>query len=118
MNQNMKEVNDVVMDLIHSAQNDQKLKESFISNPQTVIESNLGKKLNLPEDHSIFVEDQSDPSIIYINIPRQVDVEDFELTEEDLEQIAGGSTPLCYVAAAAVIGGATYGIAYLAGRYL
>jgi hypothetical protein len=118
MEKNLLEVNKVVMDLIQTSQLDNNFKEDFILNPQISIESKLGKKINFPKNVSIFVEDQSNPSIIFLNIPREPELEDFELTEEDLEKVAGGSTPLCYIGGALVVGACIYGVGYLCGRYL
>ena len=35
-------------------------------------------------------EDQTDRSIIFLNIPQQPTLDDFELKEEELEMVAGG----------------------------
>jgi len=44
-------------------------KKKLIEDPITTIETIIGKPNNLPEGTHIHVEDQSDPEIIYFNIP-------------------------------------------------
>jgi hypothetical protein len=39
---------------------------------------------------TVVVEDQTNPSIIYLNIPAKPDYSNIELTDEQLEVIAGG----------------------------
>ena len=36
------------------------------------------------------MEDQSDSNKIYLNIPQKIDFENLELSEEQLEKVAGG----------------------------
>ena len=35
-------------------------------------------------------DDQSKQHVIYLNIPRKLDLNDFELTDEEMEMVAGG----------------------------
>ena len=68
-----------------------------------------GKSLSFLGDKRIVVQDQTDSSIIYIDIAAQPDIDNMELDEEQLELIAGGVTwsyavgflvaaGLCYIA--------------------
>lgn len=77
-------------------------KEELIKNPIAIIEQVTGKDLTNFADRRIVVEDQTDESIIYLNIPAKVDISELELTEEELEMIAGGLTPVAYVAGVAI----------------
>jgi hypothetical protein len=77
-------------------------KEELIKNPIATIEQVTGKNLTNLADKRIVVEDQTDESIIYLNIPAKVDISELELTEEELEMIAGGLTPAAYVAGVAI----------------
>ncbi len=97
-------------------------KNELRQNPGKAIEKATGKKCVIHEDTKIVVEDQSDEGIVYLNIPRKVDLENFELTDEQLEMVAGGIGPVvitvgaavAIVAAVAVVGvGVGIGIAWL-----
>lgn len=83
-------------------------KEQLIKDPVTTIEKVTGKDLtNL--NKKIIVEDQTDESIIYLNLPAKVNLDELELTEEQLEQVAGGATiVLAYVAGTAIGIGVTW----------
>jgi hypothetical protein len=69
-------------------------KEQLIKNPVSTIEKVTGKDLTLLNNKRIVVEDQTDESIIYLNIPAKMDLDELELTEEQLELVAGGLSPL------------------------
>lgn len=77
-------------------------KEQLINNPVATIEQVTGKDLSFLGDKKIIVEDQTDDSVIYINIPAQPKMDELELTEEQLELVAGGATPLAYAAGVVV----------------
>ncbi len=47
----------------------EKFKRKLIKSPVKTIEKLTGRKNRLPKGIKIQVEDQSDPSIIYLNIP-------------------------------------------------
>ncbi|KAB8155114.1 class IIb bacteriocin, lactobin A/cerein 7B family [Kordia sp. TARA_039_SRF] len=80
--------------LIAKAWESPEFKQQLISNPNAAIEQVTGKKLNLDNSQRIVVEDQTDPNTIYLNIPRQVDVSELELSDEQLEMVAGGVAPI------------------------
>ena len=65
-------------------------KEQLIKNPAKTISSVTGRDITLPENTMMVVEDQTDNSVIYLNIPRKVSHTDLELTDEQLEAISGG----------------------------
>lgn len=75
-------------DLITTCQNDNTFKEEVIKNPKEIIKSRYG--FSLKDGKNIVIEDQTDQSIIYINIPKPLDLDELELTEEQLENVAGG----------------------------
>ena len=65
-------------------------KKQFIERPIETLEEEVGKKMNLPEwKKKLIVEDQSDTSIIYLNIPANEEL-DFEMTEKEMEMVSGG----------------------------
>lgn len=77
-------------------------KEELIKNPIAAIEQITGKDITNFADKRIVVDDQTNESVIYFNIPAKVNISELELTEEQLEMIAGGATPLAYVAGCVV----------------
>jgi len=79
--------------IIEKAWQDSAFKENLIASPIKAIEELTGKCLNVPEGKTLVVRDQTDESIVYINIPARQSMDDVELTEEQLEIIAGGGNP-------------------------
>lgn len=77
-------------------------KEQLVKNPTATIEQVTGKTLSNVDGKRIVVEDQTDSSVIYLNIPAKLDLNELELTEEQLEMISGGVTPAAYVAGVAL----------------
>ncbi|HCN50559.1 MAG TPA: TOMM propeptide domain-containing protein [Chryseobacterium sp.] len=93
----------IINELITKSTNDAKFKAEFINNPKKIIEDSYQFKVY--DNVKLVVEDQSDENIVYINIPRRPDLNEVELTDEELEKVAGGGTPaviLLGVAACAV----------------
>ena len=76
--------------IVRKAWRNNVFKQELITNPLETIERLAGKKINIPEDKTIVVQDQSNSSVIYINIPAEPNMDDMELNEEQLEIIAGG----------------------------
>lgn len=79
--------------IITKSWEDNIFKKELIANPVKAIENLTGKRIKIPENKTMTVVDQSDTSIIYLNIPAEPNMEDIELTEEQLEIIAGGGDP-------------------------
>ncbi|QVY64634.1 NHLP leader peptide family RiPP precursor [Polaribacter sp. Q13] len=78
--------------IVQKAWEDTAFKQELIANPIEAIEKLTGKKVNLPNGKTIVVKDQTDDSVVYINIPAEVNMDDMELNEEQLEIVAGGGT--------------------------
>ena len=76
--------------IISKAWEDASFKEFLVKDPVAAIEQVSGKTLQLPEGQTIVVRDQTDESTIYINIPAKQELDDVELTEDQLEAVAGG----------------------------
>jgi len=76
--------------VVQTAWEDANFKQELIANPVKAIESLTGETLKLPEGKTIVVRDQTDDSVVYINIPAEPNMDDMELTEEQLEIVAGG----------------------------
>ncbi len=73
--------------LINKCWEDEAFKQELIDNPVQAIEKLSGKPFDT-KGKKILVTDQTNSDTIHINIP--VNPNDLELTEEQLEAIAGG----------------------------
>ena len=80
--------------IISKAWEDIDFRKNLIMDPITAIESLTGAKIILPEGKTLVVNDQTDKSMVYMNIPIEPSIEDIELSEEQLEIIAGGGETL------------------------
>lgn len=88
--------------LVQKAWDSANFKEQLINNPAAAIEEVTGRKTKFTENTEVVVEDQTDTNVIYLNIPRKFEVDDFELSEEELSIVAGGVTPGVIVAIGAL----------------
>ncbi|QTE23306.1 NHLP leader peptide family RiPP precursor [Polaribacter cellanae] len=79
--------------VVQKAWEDTAFKQELINNPIEAIENLTGKRVKLPEGKTVVVRDQTDTSVVYINIPAEPNMDDMELTEEQLEIVAGGGNP-------------------------
>jgi hypothetical protein len=79
-------------ELVQKAWESATFKEQLINNPEDAIAEVTGVTSKLSNDMSILVEDQTDVNVIYLNIPAKVNLDNFELTDEQLELVAGGIT--------------------------
>ena len=79
--------------IVSKAWEDNAFKQELMDNPVSAIENLTGENLNIPEGKTVVVRDQTDESIVYINIPAEPNMDDVELTEEQLEIISGGGDP-------------------------
>ncbi|WP_228378852.1 NHLP leader peptide family RiPP precursor [Chryseobacterium hispalense] len=86
----VKTAQQVLQLVISKAWEDQTFRKELIENPVAAIESLTGAKITLPEGKELIVADQSDNSKIFVNIPSEPDLENMELSEDQLEAIAGG----------------------------
>lgn len=80
---------ELISEIIKKAWEDESFKKDLIANPLSAIEKLTGKTVNLGEGKTLVVRDQTSESAIYINIPAKEEV-DAELTEDQLEAVAGG----------------------------
>ena len=84
---------DLLENLIKKSWESATFKEQFIANPESMIKEVSGIDFKEPNGKKIVVEDQTDDSIVYLNIPAEPNLDDLALTEEQLELVAGGATP-------------------------
>lgn len=82
--------------VIQRAWKDPQFMSELMKSPVEAMEKLTGNKISLPEGQKLVVVDQRDESTIYFNIPREVKFENIELTEEELEAVAGGIAPFVY----------------------
>ena len=80
---------EVLQQVINEAWENKAFKAELMANPVAAIENLTGEKLDL-KGKELIVRDQTDESTIYINIPAEQSLEDVELNEEQLEEVAGG----------------------------
>jgi hypothetical protein len=90
MNFNQAQVNaeTTVQSIISKCWEDEAFKQELISNPAQGIEKLSGKPFDL-KGKKLVIVDQTDTSTVYINIP--ANREDMELSENELEGVAGGA---------------------------
>ena len=86
------EAKNLIQGLITKSWRDNDFKKEFVNSPLKVIKNELSEEFTLNENLNLIVEDQTDPNIIYLNIPKQTEVldEHFELSDEQLEMVSGG----------------------------
>ncbi len=76
-------------EIVQKAWEDVQFKKELIANPLEAIETLTGKRLNLPEGKTLVVRDQTDESVVYINIPAEPQ-KDMELNNQEIEAVSGG----------------------------
>jgi hypothetical protein len=78
--------------LVNKCWEDTNFKQELIANPIETMEAFYGRALDADKKSSrkIVVNDQTDPSVIHINIPANPHVDDLELSDVELEAVAGG----------------------------
>lgn len=92
-NKNPEEVlngDNVIKKIIARSWEDPIFKQELIDKPIETIEKVIGKKIGISPDIKLKVIDQSNPSVIYLNIPHE-DVSR-ELSDAQLESIVGGKS--------------------------
>jgi hypothetical protein len=81
---------EVIEAIISKAWEDNNFRNELLVDPIRAIEKLTGVRVVLPEGKSLVITDQTDKSKIYVNIPAEPEIENMELTEEQLEVVAGG----------------------------
>ena len=100
-NKKQSEASQFIQSIVLKAQGDRTFKSRLISKPEETIEKMTGKIFDSKNNAKLIVEDQMDNNNIYLNIPRKVNSDNMELTDKQLEMVAGGWVPV--VIALAVI---------------
>ncbi len=78
----------VIQSVVNKAWDDPQFKSDLVASPKAAIEAATGTKI--PDGVKIVVTDQTDTSKVYVNLPPKPDFDNMELTDEQLEQVAGG----------------------------
>lgn len=100
---------ELIKTLVEKAWESATFKDQLVKNPMVTIESVIGSKVN--QQVNFVVEDQTDDSIVYFNIPRKVELDNFELTDEQLEVVAGGEVAVGALVVGSFLAGVSIGIA-------
>lgn len=84
---------DLINAIIEKAWTDSQFKHQLVNNPTKTISKFVGKELGnkMPNGKELIVMDQTDESKFYLNIPARPTYEE-ELTDQQLELVAGGAT--------------------------
>ena len=96
--------------LVEKAWESAAFKDQLLNDPASAIQNVTGKKLTMPEHKRLVVEDQTNESIIFLNIPAKPNFDEMELSDEQLDHVAGGEIGL-------FIAGLTLGIAIYAATH-
>ena len=80
----------ILKQVINEAWANESFKKELVAEPLKAIAKLTGQKVQLKEGQTIVVRDQTDEKTIYINIPVEQSLENVELSEEQLEHVAGG----------------------------
>lgn len=91
-----KEGVELMKSLVEKALENASFKDQLISDPVKTLESFTGNKTN--ENFKFVVEDQTNSAVIYFNIPQKPNIEEMELSDEQLNMVSGGEFVVAGVA--------------------
>jgi hypothetical protein len=91
--ENIYSTNESINYLINKANEDSEFKNKLINNPLKTIRE-IDSTFSIKEGKIIKIEDQTDKNLIFLNIPRMPNTDEVELSEEELEQVSGGTLTL------------------------
>lgn len=81
---------EVLQQVMTEAWSNPAFKQELITNPQEAVQRLTGQSFSIPEGKTLEVVDQSNADKVYLNIPPQPNFDNVELTDEQLEVVAGG----------------------------
>ncbi len=85
---------EIIEAIISKAWEDVNFRKELVAEPMKAIEKLTGVQIDLPEGKTLVINDQTDKSKIYVNIPAEPEIESMELSEEQLEAVAGGGNKI------------------------
>ncbi len=80
----------VLQQVVTEAWDNPTFKQELIASPIEAIRKLTGETIQLPEGKTFQVFDQSNPDVVSLTIPPKPSLEDVELTDSQLEAVAGG----------------------------
>ena len=83
----------ILEQVVSEAWSNPTFKQALLANPQEAVKELTGKTFNLPEGKTLEVCDQSKPGVLYLNLPEKPNLDNVELTDKELEIVAGGGIP-------------------------
>lgn len=83
----------ILQQVINEAWNNPTFKQELIASPQEAVKKLTGETFSIPEGKTLEVFDQSKPGVVYLNIPESPNMDNVELTDKELEMVAGGVIP-------------------------
>ncbi|WNJ16381.1 NHLP leader peptide family RiPP precursor [Pontibacter sp. G13] len=95
-------------EIVKRAWEDESFKAELVQSPVAAIEKAFGQTVSLPAGSELRVVDQTDPSYSYLNLPAQPNYDEMELSDEQLELVAGGEfvlTAITIVGTSTIISG-------------
>ena len=90
MSNKQENLKEVLTAVLTKAWEDKTFKKQLVASPKEAIEKLTGKEFSLKNGMEMIVTDQTKPNTFYFNIPIKPKLEEMELTEEQLEMVAGG----------------------------
>ena len=103
-----------ISDLTKKCNTDNAFKQNLISSPMETLNECTKGSFSIPNNKEVVVVDQTTPDTIYLNIPSKPNMDSLELTDEQLEMVAGGE----FVVAGTLIGIAALGGGIAVGYWL
>ncbi len=91
-------------ELVQKAREEATFKEELIKHPEATISDFLGREFK----GDIVIEDQTNPDVIYFNIPRKPNLDELELSDEQLDIVSGGEAPFLIAAGIGFVAGVAF----------
>jgi hypothetical protein len=84
---------EILQKVLSEAWNNPTFKEELIASPQEAVKKLTGETFSVPEGKTLEVYDQSKSGVVYLNIPESPNMDNVELSDKELEMVAGGIIP-------------------------
>jgi len=84
---------DTINNLIERCYKNTSFKDKLVNDTDNTIRE-LYPDFYVEEGKKIVIEDQTDSNIVYLNIPKEPNLDELELTDEQLEMVSGGTISL------------------------